>query len=132
MIKYASSLRYVKQDVKTTIVDKWVSMKWQTLKNARLKAAFATENYKTAGALIGKVLLFSGKRRVWFTTVYLIFDLYTIDRPGDTHVLGVMAEDDFLARVLGTSLPPTIYQGIDPYLDIAFGSILCKKHIKVF
>lgn len=129
---YTSNRRYIKRAVKTALVDKWAPGKWQTLKTAGLHASFATRDPDKAAELMGKMLRMDGKMRVWFTNVYILFDPFAIDKSGDTHVLGVMSERDFLARRLATDLPPLKYKIRRIDRPRSFFDDLCKKYIRVF
>lgn len=131
MSNFTSSMRYVKRDVKTTIVDKWVPGKWQTVQMAELYAAFATRDQTKAIDLMANALKMNGKRRVWFTTVYLIFDPCAVEPSGDTRVLGIMSEVDFLVRFLASPLPPLQYRRYS-LISRAFVENLCKKYIRSF
>lgn len=130
MTTYTSNLRYIKRYVKTTYVDIWASGEWETAKRLAVWKLFNAH-----GDIIDEIkiaLAMTGKRRVWFMNVYLIFDQIAVDKSGDICVRGVMTESDFLTRSLASSLPPIRYVPSVKELSTAFIYKMCKKHIKIF
>lgn len=131
MITFTSSTRYVKKKVKTAMVHEWVSGEWQTVRNVEFWAALGAP-MPGAAKMMAEALLGSGRKRAWFTTVYIIFDMYAVYTNNDPRVIGIMEEIDFLPRFLASVLPPLKYKGTNLHLDRAFARYLCKKHIKIF
>lgn len=128
MTAFTSSHRYIKRYVKTAYVDIWVPGRWETIKGQAFWIVFNTHGNITEK--IKCALAMNGKRRAWFTNVYLIFDPYVVDKSGDAYVLGVMAEADFLVHSLAISISPTNYVPRAGEVSTAFINEMCKRHIR--